>query len=35
MALDHLGAPCVVVPAAHRAGLEKVQWPAIDKGATS
>lgn len=30
MALDHLGAPCVQVPASHRDALVKVQWPAID-----
>lgn len=33
MTLDHLGAPAVVMPAANRAGLDKVAWPTTELAA--
>ncbi len=31
MGCDHLGAPLVTMPAAHRTGLDKVAWPEVTR----
>ncbi len=31
MACDHYGIPQTVMPEGHRAALQKIEWPEIDK----